>query len=659
MQLLGVDTGGTFTDFVYFDGAHLKIHKVLSTPASPEQAILQGIHEMGLAIEELLIVHGSTVATNALLEGKAVTTAYITNRGLADVLTIGRQARAELYSLTPVGVAPPVPAALCFELDGRLSADGAELEPLNLQQLDALLGKLQQAGVEAVAINMLFSYLNPAQEQALAARLPAELFVSCSADVLSEAGEYERGIATWINASLGPLMRRYLQRLQAVLQSSAAAPANNIAVMQSSGGTIDIDQAAAHTVHLLLSGPAGGLMAARAIGQLAAIDKMLTFDMGGTSTDVALIEGDVQLTSEGRIGRYPIAVPMVDMHTIGAGGGSLATADAGGLLQVGPASAGAAPGPACYGNGGQQPTVTDANVVLGRLPLLAALGGSLQLDAVAAREALGSLAEKLQLSVEQAAAGVIRLANEHMAQALRLISVQRGIDVQDHTLVSFGGAGALHVCALAELMHMRKALVPLNSGVLSAFGMLVAPRQRLFSQAMSGLLLQVPLAEITQGFERLALQGRQALGKEGLQAAQLSEQYSVDLRYLGQSYALTLPWQGKDAVLASFHQAHIKRYGHRMELPVELVNLRVNVTGPAVDLHLPPVPMRPKPSPQRVEVYGYEATVACYQRDSLSVEDVIQGPAIVIESIATTFIEPDWQGQLDNTGNLILIYNKS
>ena len=370
MTLIGIDTGGTFTDFVLLQGGDVRVHKVLSTPQAPERAILQGINELGLDPQGLTVVHGSTVATNAVLEGKGACTLYIGNRGLEDLLAIGRQARTELYDLQPSPRHPPVARPLCLGIGGRLGADGASLDPLGPEDLDAIRETIRKVAPDSVAINLLFSYLDDAGERAIAASLPPGLFVSCSSQVLPVAGEYARGIATWLNARIGPLVGRYLERL------SSALPGSRIAVMQSSGETIAARYAAHQAVRLLLSGPAGGLSGAAFAGAAGGAARLLSFDMGGTSTDVAVIDGEPRLTMDGRISGLPIALPMVDMHTIGAGGGSIARVDAGGLLLVGPESAGADPGPACYGRGGMRPTVTDANLVLGRLDPSGFLGGA-------------------------------------------------------------------------------------------------------------------------------------------------------------------------------------------------------------------------------------------------------------------------------------------
>lgn len=543
MSLLGIDTGGTFTDFIVYENGQLTTHKVLSTPKAPERAILQGIEELGLDTSNLAIVHGSTVATNALLEGKGVSTAYITNFGLADVLSIGRQTRKELYNLQPEKKAPPVASEYCLETGGRISASAEVIEPLTHLQLEQLVLQIKKLAPKAVAINLLFSYLDDEAEKRIAEVMPESTFVSLSSEVLAEYKEYERGIATWLNSYVGPLVQNYLQRLQDAL------PEASIAVMQSAGGTIAAKLAGQQAVHMLLSGPAGGLAAAKFMGDITSRQGLLTFDMGGTSTDVAMIDGDLQLTNEGEIAGYPVAIPMVDMHTIGAGGGSIASIDAGGLLQVGPESAGADPGPACYGKDGKLATVTDANLILGRLRADVFLGGDMQLDIAAAKNAIEPLAKKLKLSTEETAEGIIRIANEHMAHALRIMSVQRGIDPGELSLVSFGGAGGLHVCALADALAMRQAIVPRYAGVLSALGMLVAPRARQLSQTFTHVLNALSHKDIEQRFSLLLQQGIEALKEEGVAEKDIIAEYSLDCRYVGQSYFLNVKWNDIDSTI--------------------------------------------------------------------------------------------------------------
>ncbi len=649
--LLGVDTGGTFTDFVLLDAGQLRVHKVLSTPHAPEQAILQGLREVGLDSNDaaLRVIHGSTVATNAVLEGKGVRTVYVTNRGLKDVLTIGRQARAALYDLQPEAVQPPVPPELCLETGGRLASDGSVVEALEDDQLQALCAAVTALKPEAVAINLLFSYLDDRFERQIEAALPDELFVSRSSAVLAEYREYERGIATWLNAWVGPLVQRYLMRLQDAL------PNTQLAVMQSSGGTMSAAQAGGQAVNMLLSGPAGGLAGARAMAGCSGHQRLLSFDMGGTSTDVALIDGNLELTNEGRVGPYPVAVPMVDMHTIGAGGGSIATVDAGGLLQVGPQSAGADPGPVCYGRGGREPTVTDANLVLGRLRPDAFLGGALRLDVTAAREALTRLAAALETEIEEAALGVVRVANEHMARALRVMSVQRGVDPRRLTLVSFGGAGGLHVCALAEELGMGTALVPLHAGVLSALGMLVAPRERQLSRTLNRSLAECSGADVERVFAELAERGTAELTAEGVAAEQLVAERRLDLRYRGQSYSLGVPWRGHAESAQLFHDLHERRYGHQLALPVELVNVRLALRGPAGSLPAQPLAAhRLGASPARAMLFGHPEPVPVFAREMLVGAASQPGPLLVTDAVATTYVAPGWWVEVDSCGNLLL-----
>jgi len=648
--LIGIDTGGTFTDFVLFRADAIRMHKVLSTPAAPEAAILQGIRELGLECSGLRVIHGSTVATNAVLEGKGVHTLYIGNRGLKDLLTIGRQARRELYNLQPRSVAPPVAAEDCLECGGRITPLGERIEPLDEEELSELAARVAASSARAVAINLLYSYLDDRFERAVEAAMPAGCFVSRSSAVLPAGGEYERGIATWLNSRVGPLVAGYIERL------SRALPGAGVSVMQSSGEAIAAEQAAFQAVRMLLSGPAGGLVGAGFTAALSGRTKLLSFDMGGTSSDVALIDGAPRLTREGRIGPWPVAVPMVDMHTIGAGGGSIAKLDAGGMLQVGPESAGADPGPACYGQGGTRATVTDANLVLGRLLPEAFLGGRMSLDRAAALNAVGELAEAMGLSVEAAAAGIIRVANEHMARALRVISVQRGIDPRGYTLVSFGGAGGLHVCALADALGLRQALVPVHAGVLSALGMLAARPGRQLVHAHPGLLREMDDRQLQGVLASLAERGVLELQAEGLAADAISRAYSLDLRYQGQSYTLNVPLREVEQAERDFHQLHEASYGHRMAAPVELVNLRVSLNGPESGLSLACEPeLQPAASTDWLRLSGIEQPVARYERDRLAPGQRLSGPALITEMASTTWLAPGWEATLDGNANLLLV----
>lgn len=670
-QYLGIDTGGTFTDFILYDmdNQSVSIHKVLSTPSAPEEAILKGIAELGVDTSKLNIIHGSTVATNAILEGKGVKTAYITNRGFADVLSIGRQAREELYNLTPVKKSPLIPSKLCLEVDSRLSAKAEHLQRMDDRGLQVLRQQLvslvQQEKIRAVAINLLFSFLDDDEEKRIENMIKdqglEDLFVSRSSDVLPEYKEYERGMTTALNACVGPLMQGYLQKLQ---QQLNAAQLN---IMQSSGGTASVDYAGRYPVHLLLSGPAGGLIGAKFVASQAGFERLLSFDMGGTSTDVSIIDGDIGFTTEAQLGGYPVSVPMVDMHTIGAGGGSIATVDAGGMLLVGPKSAGADPGPACYGKGGEFATVTDANVVLGRLMPGEFLGGKMQLDVECAQQSIEHIASQLNLSNEQAAQGIIDVVNDHMVRALRVMSVQRGEDPEDYTLVSFGGAGGLHVCALADALEMKRALVPINAGVLSALGMVSAQPVRDHSRSINQLISSCNAEAVNHAFEELVHHSKEELllshnsddKREHSGVSESSEsieiQLSVDVRYKGQSNALNISWENDLTRLQQlFHEAHENNYGHSMSIDVELVNLRVRLIGEAPLFKLPTWSNTKEQLLHKTRVAGFNKPVPVYQRALLQQGQAYSGPAVVVEVTSTTWVDKSWKVSVDSIGNLLL-----
>lgn len=674
--LLGVDAGGTFTDFVLVEfGEEIKvsIHKTLSTPSAPEQAILQGIEALGLGgLEQdfsLDIVHGSTVATNALLEGKFARTAYISNYGFGDTLQIGRQVRPELYVLDFPARPETVAKKLRLETGGRIGADGSVVEGLDEEEIEKLLAAVQQLKPDAVAINLLFSFLDDKFERQIESALVSaghSIFISRSSEVLPEYKEYERGMATWLNAALGPIVNDYLQKLGNRLGRQS------LQVMQSSGETIAAEEASASAIHLLLSGPAGGLIAVRFLGSLLQQEKIISFDMGGTSTDVALLDGEINTSNESVINSYPIAVPMVDMHTIGAGGGSIAFIDEGGMLQVGPRSAGADPGPACYGRGGTEATVTDANLVLGRLLPQSALAGSLNLDQSAAQGAIQLLADKLDLSAVETAMGIVRIANEHMAKAIRLISVNRGHDPGDFLLCSFGGAGALHICAIADGMGMKRAMIPVYGGVLSALGMVTAKRGRQFSKTLGISFEEIDEAVLLSQFHQLQEHSVNLLQQEGIQADQLQASWSADIRYQGQSHSLNLPWLSCVETAQAFQRLHKKRYGFEHRVEIELLNIRVKVEALPREFSLPCKPVEDscnKPGYSEVFCTGEESvsksTSRCeraerfesarvFEREQLIVGQKIAGPAIITEYSATSFIEPGWTIMPDGFGNLIL-----
>jgi N-methylhydantoinase A len=637
---IGVDTGGTFTDFVALVDGRLETAKVLSTPDDPSRAITEGLEELGLDSARVDLVHGTTVGTNAVLEGKGAKVAFVTTRGFADMLALGRQNRDLLYSLAQPRLESPVDEQSCLEIDARASADGELPAEPDAEALADLARRIDALAPESVAVNLLFSWIRPELERAVRDALPESLPVSLSSEVLPEIREYERGIATWLNASVGPKLAGYLGRLESALAGG------RLAVMQSSGLTVSARQASSRAVHLLLSGPAGGLAAGAHIGRELGRKRLLTFDMGGTSTDVALLDGKPSLTREGRIGRYPVAVPMVDMHTIGAGGGSIVRVDAGGLIQVGPESAGADPGPVCYGRGGEDITVTDANLLLGRLPRDTRLGGTHRLDFDAAASVMDALAERSGLARGEFARGILRIANEHMSRALRVMSAERGVDPKSATLMSFGGAGGLHVCELAESLGMQSAVVPARSGVLSALGMLVARPGR---QATASFLKRADAvggSDVEAGFEPLVEQVRDELAAEGIATAELDIERWIDCRYAGQSATLELAMQSPDALVAAFHDAHEEAFGHRLELPVELVGLRVEARGaPRIDRVPPLAATAPVPESDR--------EVPVMQRAALANRE-ITGPAIVTDTDATTWVSEGWTATLHRGGHVIL-----
>lgn len=632
--LLSVDTGGTFTDLLGFDGQTLLVHKQLSTPQTPERSIVQGIQAMGLDKKRIVrITHGSTVGTNAVLERKGVKTAYISNRGFADVLTIGRQTRSDLYSLNPKPPQPPVPAALCLETRGRVSARGERLEALRKEDLERLKKELARLKPRAVAINLLFSFMDDYFERMIAAELAEDYFVSRSSSVLPEYREYERGIATWLNSYIGPIMQDYLHRMERLLKRSA------IFVMQGHGRLIPVGKASKYAVNLLLSGPAGGAKAVEAYAELYRCNKMLGLDMGGTSTDVSVIDGEALLSSEAHIGPYPVAIPMIDVHTIGAGGGSVVWLDQAKLLHVGPESAAAAPGPACYNQGGKKPTVSDANFILGRLP--SELAGQLRLDRSAAVTAFTPLARALQMDLEEVAMGAVKIVNEQMQQALNVMSVYKGYDPSDFVLAGFGAAAGLHICALADGLTIQRSIMPAHAGVLSALGIWVAG-----DGVQKTLSVCKPLNKIKQD----ELDGlRQRLSAQALEETRLHRmtisrtEEHIALRYLGQSSCLTLPWCPLAQLEERFNIAYEKRHGYQLNTVVELAAIRIQAWAPS-RLNLRDVLSRNG----REIHYHYSTERASDVLHALPVGARLEGPAVLISPINTSYLPAGWQVHCDS-----------
>ena len=605
---IGIDTGGTFTDFVLWDGQRCLTHKVRSTPADPAQAILQGLGELPQAVAAAEIVHGSTVATNALLERKGARTAFVTTQGFEDLLVIGRQSRRELYNFFAAAQSRLAPAELTFGLPERTLYDGSIHQALDPAAAEDLARKLFELGVESCAVSLLHSYANGTHESCFAEKLRAcwaaagcePPFLSLSHEVLPEYREYERAATTLVNAYVSPLMGRYLEKLSDKLGGA------RLRVLQSNGGSISAAAAGRGAVHTVLSGPAGGVLGAAAVARAAGFERIISFDMGGTSTDVSLCDGGLTYTTETTLGDFPIRVPMLDIHSVGAGGGSIAWLDSAGALRVGPRSAGAQPGPVCYGEG-EEVTVTDANLVLGRIDPLRFLGGRMRLDVERCRQFLERFAGRLGVSTEEAARAIVNVANSNMERAIRKVSVERGHDPREFALLSFGGAGAQHACELAERLEIPTVIVPRHAGVLSALGMLVADCVRDYSQSV----LAKRAASVFAALEARAAEEFAAQGY-----VEVLFQRFVDLRYRGQSYEITAPWEQRE----KFHELHRRLYGYDHQgREVEQVTARVKAVGVVEDA-------------AKIDLAAPSEK----------------------QEFSSVYVPPEWSGQEDPAGNLIL-----
>jgi N-methylhydantoinase A len=603
MTIVGIDVGGTFTDFIVFDGRTVRTHKVLSSRADPASAVSRGLRHLGLE-GRATIVHGSTLATNAFLERRGARVALLTTKGFEDLLEIGRQNRGRLYDLEWMKPEPLVPRSRRFGVDERLGPDGAVLRPLKEKRPDL-------RGVDAVAVCFLHSYANSAHERRAARGL--KLPVTLSSNLVPEYREYERLATTVLNAYVLPVMGRYLRDL------SARTRGHDLRIMVSSGGQTTPAAAAKAPVHTLLSGPAGGAVAVSHWCRTIGIARALAFDMGGTSTDVSLLDGGIALTKEGEIGGFPVRVPILDIHTAGAGGGSIARIDEGGALRVGPESAGSDPGPACYGRGGVEPTVTDANVVLGRIHPGMFFGGRMALAVGAAVKAV----RRLGGEVRRTAQAILDVAASNLERAVRVVSVERGHDPERFVLVPFGGAGPLHACDLAERLSMRRVLVPRWPGLFSALGMVLSDDVE--ERSASALCNYNDRYEIERRFKSIGLAG---------------DRYA-DLRYEGQSYEIRTPWgPHADKVFARLHD---RRYGYARSAPIEVVSVAVRR-----------VVRTPKPRFERLPRGGRSWPAGTMARTELRAGDRVRGPSIVMEDNATTFVKEGWRGRVDAWGNLDL-----
>jgi N-methylhydantoinase A len=652
MMRVAIDTGGTFTDCVYLQDGKFVVLKVFSTPQDPGQAVLNGLRQIAAAGAKVVVRHGTTVGTNAMLERKGARVAFVTTLGFEDTIAIGRQARPKLYDWFQPAPECLVPKQLRFGIQERTSSEREVVRAVDPAELKELVLQVQAANVDAVALSLLFSFANSKNESEVAQALEKlGLPLSISHRILPEFREYERASTVVANAYLAPKMGAYLTNLARTVESGYEE--SRLEVMQSSGGIISAKLAAAEPVRTVLSGPAGGVIGAYKMAGLAGFDRIIGFDMGGTSTDVCLVDnsaGGLHISNESMVSGIPIGVPMLDIHTAGAGGGSIARFDAGGMLRVGPESAGAMPGPICFGLG-EQPTVTDANLVLGRLDTERFLGGSVKLD----RDRMMSWMEKSKGpigTVEDFAAGILQVVETSMAKAIRVISVERGYDPRDFALVAFGGGGPVHACALAHALRVPRVLVPALPGALSALGILLADTMREYSRTV--------MAPIDSSFDDVFAE-LTALGEQEFREENLSGEAfcSVDLRYQGQGYELNVPFGPQMA--RQFHELHQRRYGFANEKGLlEVVNVRVRMVSAAEKFEPTMQPLvegdgiHALMGTRPVYFDGSFQETRIYNRELLQAGDTFAGPAIVSEYSSATLLPPGDVLRVDGLGNLVI-----
>ena len=663
MIRIGVDAGGTFTDFVVLEDGALTAFKIPSTPEHPEKAILEGLARVIGDREGYLIQHGSTVATNTLLERKGAKTLLITNEGFEDILEIGRQDRPGLYQLSSSRPEPLVGSNFRLGIKERSLHDGTTLVPLENRSLAWLQNKVKQLAPEAIAVVLLYSYLNPESERRIGGALEfADVPVSLSHQVLPEFREFERTSATVVNAYLSNTMSSYLS----ALSHDSLIQRGRLTIMQSNGGSMPSAAAETEPLRTLLSGPAGGVVGAFELLKVAGHDKIITLDMGGTSTDASLCDGKISTTNEAFVDHLPIPIQMIGIHTIGAGGGSIARIDSGGLLRVGPQSAGADPGPVCYGKG-QDVTVTDANLFLGRMDPDYFLGGKMRLYPELVQPALEKLSSRLSRVTDRSwepmelAQGILEIVNTQMEGAINVVSLQRGYDTRDFSLACFGGAGGLHACDLARSLLIPRVVVPSNPGTLSALGIL---RADLVNDASLTVMMHSQEADLfrrlMEAFSPLESRVRGKLIEEGFGEQDLELEKTLDARYVGQSFELNIPFT--EDFVEGFHKLHQQFYGYcNAQLPVEIVNIRVRGCGKHPQVEIPRFPLESEQpvadavvQEKQVFIEGHFTSTPFYLRQKLQPGNRFTGPAIVLEYSSTIFVPPDFQAQIDEWGNMIL-----
>jgi len=669
MQLLGIDVGGTFTDLVVYDEATgvVRLAKVPSTPADQSVGMINGIDRLDLDLDGVAkLAHGSTVATNTALERNGAITAILTTKGFRDVVEVGRGNRIDLYDIKAVRPKSLVPRSLVFEVPERMLHDGSVLAALDTAAVRRAVAAMKRQGVTSLAICFLHAYANPAHEakaKALVESLAPDIAVCTSSEILPEYREYERFATTVLNAYVAPRMARYLDALRRKLKRKGFG--RPVAIMTSNGGTASAEWLARHPIHSMLSGPAAGVIGAVHVGRAMGQGNIITCDMGGTSTDVCLIrDHEYALSSDGMIGAMPNRAPHVDINSIGAGGGSIASTGSGGFLEVGPRSAGAVPGPACYGRGGTEPTVTDANVVLGRLDTTQPLGGDLRLDAAKARAAVAGLADRLEVDLLTMAQGIVTIANAKMTGAIKEITIMRGIDPRDFTLMMYGGAGPLHGAAIAEELGIARVVIPPMPGNFSAFGLLVADVRHDFARGRVVATRDLGFAELEDTFATLEAEGRAVLASEGVPAEKMRFERRLDMRFIGQAFELSVlvPPEATDmaAIDAAFHRVYERRYAHAVEDPAEIVTFRLTALGSVQK------PGLPKPNGVAVSAAaarignramafdGRMVDTPVYARGKLPPGEAVVGPAAIEESGTTTIVPPGSAAFADSHGNLIL-----
>ena len=659
---IAIDTGGTFTDCVWVEHGRIRMLKVFSTPDDPSRAIAEALEKIG-SRDSLILLHGTTVGTNTLLQRKGARVAFVTTAGFEDVIEIGRQARPKLYDFFFDRVEPLVAAHLRFGVDERVSSDGEVLREPSQADLLLLKDKVLARKPDAIAISLLFSFANSKNEASVAAELrDLGVPLSISHEILPEFREYERASTVVVNAYLQPVMQRYLESLEArVLAWSGMRrdASARIFVMQSSGGITALGSAVREPVRTVLSGPAGGVVGALAVARRSGCERIISFDMGGTSTDVALADREIRGGNQAEIAGLPVGVPMLDIHTVGAGGGSIARFDAAGALRVGPESAGADPGPICYGRG-TKPTVTDANLILGRLQPHRFLGGDLTLDLERTRRVVSAWLkqQRSKLSLEQFAAGIIRVVNATMEKAIRVVSIERGYDTREFALLAFGGAGGLHACELAAALHISRVIVPARPGAFSAFGILVSGVVKDYSRTvLLRTLDELPVERLNDEFGNLRRKAERDFRIEGWKGS-IRYQLSVDVRYRSQGYELNVPYT--KGLIAAFRREHECHYGYSYPArEVELVTLRLRAIVKSPQSSLSNSRLRPAQNGgdrdwSSVFFAGKKIRTATYDRDSLQPGRKYSGPAVITEYSATTVVPPRAEFWLDESGSVII-----